>query len=518
LAASAQTRWDLVVVGVTALLAASIPLLLPNGSFNGYGFNGAVYLSSSIHLVHGVMPYRDFVLIQPPGIALLLSPLSLLSLAIGSHAIWGIARLVVIVVTALNCLLVALLLRRFGPAATLSGGLFLAAFSVAGLVDTQVKLEPFLVAFVLLSALAMFEETNLAVGRRATIAGALLGFAGAIKLWAILPAVVMVVIVLWKGRASIGRFSIGLILGFGIPIAPFFVASPENFIHDVFLTQMRRAPSTGQAPGVLHRLATLSFDAFRPFTPNLGVAGLLGAVVAVAATISLLRRRRSLTAIESFAAASSAISIAALLLAPEYLAYYAYFPAAFFALIVGSTVAAELECFRRWVDHGSRDRARAISWIAAGVLVALCAAFFVAQASSTRIALASLRAPGPSTLISSMVPTGACVVSNDAYATLMADRLNSNRSGCPTVVDAEGLWLSIAPASPPPLGRSVVPRVTEAWRSIFAASDYVVLNRQGDAYVAWTPQLRQWFARRFMLVGSNQDLAVYRSFSLPTGQ
>ena len=37
-------------------------------------YDDGVYYSAATALVHGQLPYRDFLLLQPPGIAVLLAP------------------------------------------------------------------------------------------------------------------------------------------------------------------------------------------------------------------------------------------------------------------------------------------------------------------------------------------------------------------------------------------------------------------------------------------------------------
>ena len=56
-----------------------------------------------------------------------------------------------------------------------------------------VLLEPWLTAFCLAGALAVFDGDRLASGWRLAWGGALLGFAGAIKVWAIIPVAVILV-------------------------------------------------------------------------------------------------------------------------------------------------------------------------------------------------------------------------------------------------------------------------------------------------------------------------------------
>ena len=52
-------------------------------------YDDGAYFGSAVRLVHGALPYRDFVMVQPPGITLLMSPAALLSNVTGTA--WGMA-------------------------------------------------------------------------------------------------------------------------------------------------------------------------------------------------------------------------------------------------------------------------------------------------------------------------------------------------------------------------------------------------------------------------------------------
>src|ERR1700683_3480933 len=63
-------------------------------------YDSGVYLAATIHLVSGVLPYKDFTFVQPPGILLLMSPVGLFSRVFGTHDGFIMARVVSSVVTA----------------------------------------------------------------------------------------------------------------------------------------------------------------------------------------------------------------------------------------------------------------------------------------------------------------------------------------------------------------------------------------------------------------------------------
>ena len=51
-------------------------------------------VGSAIRLVHGALPYRNFVMIQPPGITLLMFPVALATKAMGTDIAMAVARVI----------------------------------------------------------------------------------------------------------------------------------------------------------------------------------------------------------------------------------------------------------------------------------------------------------------------------------------------------------------------------------------------------------------------------------------
>ena len=138
--------------------------------------------------MHGYLPYRDFIMVQPPGITLLMAPVALVTKGLGTA--WGMAR--------------GPDPHRAGRAAAVAGwpacwsataGLLaviltcgiLAVYPASVQAAHTVLLEPWLVLFCLAGALAVFDGDRMASTRRLVWGGVAFGFAGAIKVWAILP-------------------------------------------------------------------------------------------------------------------------------------------------------------------------------------------------------------------------------------------------------------------------------------------------------------------------------------------
>jgi len=102
-----------------------------------------------------------------------------------------------------------------------------------------VLLEPWLVLFCLAGAVAVFDGDGLTDnGRRLAWGGAAFGFAGAIKVWAVVRS--------WSSSSSPlagpGGPSPtgGVAAGFVLPVLPFVIAAPRIFYDSVIIAQLVR--------------------------------------------------------------------------------------------------------------------------------------------------------------------------------------------------------------------------------------------------------------------------------------
>ena len=80
------------VITLATLLALALRAyqLARPGHLLGVGdYDDGADFGSAVLLIHGVLPYRDFIIVQPPGITLLMTPAALLSRLTGTA--WAIA-------------------------------------------------------------------------------------------------------------------------------------------------------------------------------------------------------------------------------------------------------------------------------------------------------------------------------------------------------------------------------------------------------------------------------------------
>lgn len=108
-----------------------------HGYASGAGYDDGVYLTVALRLVNGVLPYRDFVFVHPPGSALMLSPLAALSHVVGTRDVLVLARIATVLVVATNSALASLIVRHRGMAASVTAGVLLAGFPGASTRTTQ---------------------------------------------------------------------------------------------------------------------------------------------------------------------------------------------------------------------------------------------------------------------------------------------------------------------------------------------------------------------------------------------
>src|SRR4051812_3805272 len=119
-----------------AVVARVVPILRGGGLTGFNRYDDGVDFAGALGLIHGLLPYRDFLWLHPPGIQLVLAPVAALSYLIGEPASFVVARLVFIAIGGLTAVLVGRLLWPAGWFAAITGGLLYALFWPA-IVSTQ---------------------------------------------------------------------------------------------------------------------------------------------------------------------------------------------------------------------------------------------------------------------------------------------------------------------------------------------------------------------------------------------
>ena len=196
-------------------------------------YDDGVWFGAAVRLADGALPYRDFVLDQPPGVPLLLSPVALLSHAFGTGEALVAARYVTVLVEAANVVLVGWLVRHRSVLCVVVAGAVVAVYPAAVITSRTVMLEPYCDLWCLIGLVAAFDKGHVTTTSQAGLmAGAAFGVAGTCKAFALLPFVVLVVQMALRGPA--GRRQAGHCVAaaagvFAFICAPFVLMAPAGF-------------------------------------------------------------------------------------------------------------------------------------------------------------------------------------------------------------------------------------------------------------------------------------------------
>ncbi len=481
------------VIAAATLLALGLRAyqLARPGHLLGVGdYDDGADFGSAIWLVHGVLPYRDFVLVQPPGITVLMAPAALLS-KVASTA-WAIAagRILTALAGAAAVVLGGLLVRHRGVLATLLTCGIIAIYPGSVQAAHTVLLEPWLTAFCLAGALAVFDGDRLASGWRLAWGGAALGFAGAIKVWAIIPVAVILVFCLRRPRQA-ARFVAGVAVGFLIPVLPFAALAPRRFYDSVVVAQLAR---TGSRIPLGFRLQYLT--GMTGWLPGTAVFLAVAIVVAVAVAGTIIAAwrvtRRGPTPLEWFAVWTAVLVTAAFMIPVDFYYHYAAFLAPFLAMAFALPAAQLMDAW----EHPPGWLRKSLIPVTGLVILALPLAVPRAENSPTPTYSSALPA------VERAIPRGVCVLTDEVALLISADRFVSADPACPVVIDGTGTSYALGHGRNSFTAGSV-PAVAAVWQQAFRAARYVLITPYNSYRIAWTPQLRAYFRAHFTRVSGD---------------
>jgi alpha-1,2-mannosyltransferase len=410
------------VVAAAAFVARIWVVLRGDGFHALVGYDQGVYYAAADAFVHGRRPYEGFLLLHPPGIMLFLSPFAALGSVTSDATGMAVARFAVILLGTLNAVLVAVIARRFGLVAAIAGGLFYALWAPVVVLESQTKLEPFGNTCLLLALLGLLRRRGAPVSARAEVlAGAALGAGAGIKIWGVLP---LLVVLGWqlleRGWRSTVRVAAGAVAAVTAICLPFFLMAPDTMFRMVVTDQLDRPAMRIRMLSRLYSLSSVGI--WLPFSRR---AVLLAAVVGVLALTALLLAwtERSARVVVVLLAAQTAL----LLVAPSYFAAYAVFvvPAAALTFAVASARVAV------WLSQ----RGRALRM--AGVAV-LGAAAMVAGVLLVPIRVGA-GPPFPASQLSEAAEDQRCLLSDTSIALIEMNVLSRDlRNNCTVHIDVTG--------------------------------------------------------------------------------
>jgi len=495
-------------LGIYEVTRANVLLGEPGPNLN---YDQGVYFGVATRVANGVVPYRDFVYVHPPGIAVLMLPIALLGRLIGSGTALAIAQCLTVGVVASNVFLAGYLVRSAGRVAVAVASMALALWPFAVQVNGLVMLEPYLVLFSLLGAVLLFGGDTPASRRRIALAGACLGMALSVKMWGALPVIAAVVWCLPAWRRKL----LPLLGGIGAVVlvvwGPFVAMAPRAFVHDVIVAQIGRKPFIGipETPLSAQLKTVIGFaDIFGGpvITGSTMITGAAYAALAllVAAVFGVAWRSRTATDWGVLLFSLTAFVGMTVMPTPNYSTHYAYFPAALLAPLVGLCVGHAFA----WIARRIEDRHLGPLPLAgvlgcAGIIGAIVGIglFIPKVTSATDLQVATAFDPRPA--IQATIPAGACAVSDYPLALVVSDRFTSSTPGCPAVVDPFGMYLTDDNGNQPHLDSAAHPipaAFTAKWATWLDKADYVVLTVPYSDYIPWSPALMQQFASTYTLV------------------
>jgi len=488
-------------------------------------YDDGPYFGSAVRLVHGSLPYRQFVLVQPPGITLLMSPAALLSYWTGTG--WGLAigRILTLLAGTAGVTLAGLLVRHRGLLAVLVTCGIMAVYSDAVAAAHTVLVEPWLVLFCLAGAVAVFDRDRITAStKRLAWGGVLFGFAGAIEAWAIVPVLVLAALCLPQlNRAAI--YAGGVAAGFLIPVLPFALAGPRQFYHSLITAQVGYRAHAVRVGFLIRLRNMIGF----PYSLSWSRTTLLLAVLAlvifviVAQAAAVAVTHRPPPTLDWFATVSAVLIVAMFLWPPQFHYHFAQFLAPFMALALALPVSRLLYGTRpgegvavSWPPTSGPQAARRVGIAITSVTAAALAVVALAQ---FRFEAAVPRVIGPiPAAVDRLIPPGACVLTDQVSVTLAANRFESPDPRCPQIVDSLGTTLALSHGLKPGTGAAKVPAVNAAWNQAFSNAQYVIITAVSGRRIAWTPQLHAYLASHFTQVyQAPHRLTVYARKGLRSG-
>lgn len=441
-------------------LVARLGVILRKGGIHGIiGYDTGVYFSGSDALLHGRLPYRDFTMVHPPGITLAVTPFAALTHFMSDWNAFIVANVAFCILGAANAALVVLVCRRLRIArrGAVCAGLFYAAWFGSVSAEFDVKLEPLGNLLLLLGLLALLRDQERPTRWSALLAGAVIGLPLTVKIWWVVP---VVLIIGWHGvcRRSV-RAALETLLGAAASVTavclPFFLADPAGMWRSVVTGQLGRPR---KAP-LIDRLAGMSTvpELLRHLSTRQQSLAAMVFVVFLIAVVTFAWRgahRGRFLIIVMLA------QLGVLLSAPSWFEYYSDYLAVGLAVTVGAAAVA----VRREV-------------LASTPAVALTAAMLAVTCLVTAAGTQAPRPYGGAADLTRAVRNDKCVMSNNPTTLLRLDALSRGlAAGCPN-------WIDVS-------GRRMGPDTPAALTARHRTWHGVVLQylRSGDAVALWQPR------------------------------
>jgi alpha-1,2-mannosyltransferase len=494
-----------VAIAVCTLLALALRLLLlsrPGYLMGVTEYDDGPYFGSAVMLVHGLLPYKTFILVQPPGITLLMVPSALLSKLTGTATAMATGRILTTLASTAGVALAGLLVRHRGLVVVIVTCGIIAVYPDSVSTARTILVEPWLVLFCLLGALALFDRDQLASSRKRLFwGGAAFGFAGCIEVWAIFPVVVLACMFVPKFK-RLAVFAGGLAAGFLVPTLPFAGLAPKRFYESLYVAQVApRAGSTRVPLGA--RLSNMLgiVNLHLPGHPLVLIevlTGLLILAVALVIAAGWLLSHRPPPQLDWFALVTCAVVVVMFLWPDQFHYHFAAFLAPFFALSIALPLGRLLDVLGKGTSWLPEQQATEL-WKPAAAVAGLAILLLVMQQASYESGLRLPLGPVPAQ-VQRMIAKGDCVGTDQVSYLLMANRFSPDQANCPHMLDGLGSDLAFSNGLKPSTGAGNVKAVQALWWDEFSKAKFIWLSYNSYRRVAWYPALRTYFKDNFVLV------------------
>lgn len=425
--AGGSWHWFLAIaIAAIAFLFRLVPVLRGGGLFGLGNYDDGVYYAAGTGIAHGLLPYRDFLLLHPPGVPLLLAPFALVAQLTSDSYGFAAARIAWMLLGALNAVLIWRILRPIGLFAALFGALSYAVFYPAVYADHTTLLESPATTALLLAILLLEPLSNASDLSRASAfgAGAVLGLTVAMKIWGVVTVVIVLgwLLLIRRFRAAL-QVAIGCGAMAGLICLPFFAAAPTAMWHQLVRDQIVRHANRGATPlGRLDGIVGLRI-VDRPHASMTLIA-----VIALLCCAALAWTCREARLPVLLLLGQGAF----LLVTPTWFPHYAGYTAAAVALTIGAAIGRLIALVRA-------RPARIV------VAIAVAAALFV-YASGWSDVHFGRRFPDRFKPLAASAP--GCVTTDDPAALVETNALSRNLSrGCRFIADLGGHSHDMAAAS-----------------------------------------------------------------------
>jgi len=417
-----------IAIFVLAFAARLVPVLCSAG-LSSYGrYDDGVYYTAADALSFGRVPYRDFILLHPPGLVLLLLPFTLLGRLTSDPTGLAAARVAFMVLGAVSAVLVFRVVRRWGWAQGAIAGLIYALSFVAIYNEQSTLLEPPATVLTLVAILVLYRRTVSNTRAMEIIAGAALGLACTMKIWyaGIFVGLLIVVLLRRELRAALRIAGAGILAAAAV-IGPFFALAPQQMWTMVVAEQLGRR--SGTLVSRIDRAASVTgADVALVDHPTLIYAVTIVAMLLVLVALVMCLRDRETWLLAGLFIVSGLILFAS----PSFFFHY--------GVLFVMPAAIMLP-----VGLGKLVERRPSRVFRTSVAVA-CAAAVVVAALPT--ALRPVGKVFPGALFAAAAPAG-CLAADDPAALIQMNRLSTDlEEGCYVPVDVTGASYSSTLARP----------------------------------------------------------------------